>query len=79
MLRSPLVIAQMLMMCLYVVSATREALTQFHFYAVCAYSASMSLFFILAIAGMLNTFLTHPGEVNKQLIEKIKSQLMHPK
>jgi hypothetical protein len=60
-------------MVVFVVCATKEALTFFNIYAAVAYGVALCTFFILATAGMMNTFLTHPGEVTKQLIEKIKS------
>ena len=31
------------------------------------------------MVAMFQTFVTHPGEVTQQLIDRLKSQLVHPK
>jgi hypothetical protein len=64
---------------LYLISATLEAFTQFSQVGAYVYTLVLSFIFILAVKSLIMTFSTHPGEVTQQLIDRLKSQLMHPK
>lgn len=76
---SPLVMIQMIIMVVFVISATLEAITQFKLIGAIIYAVVLSSIYILALVSMVQTFVTHPGEVTQQLIDRLKSQLLHPK
>lgn len=68
----------MLIAC-FIMFATQEAASQFTQTSTIIYSTTLASLFFLAIVSLVKTFSTHPGEVTQQLLDRLKSQLMHPK
>ena len=76
---SPLVMIQIALIVWFALSAAFEACEQWGIIAAVIYMLLMTFVYFLAMVSLLMTFMTHPGQVNKFVIEKLKNQLLTPR
>ena len=70
---SPLILTQLTVVLLFLLYGTGEAQDQYGQPYSSIYALLLLLIYTLAMTAMFQTFLTHPGQVNKLLIDKLKS------